>query len=180
MSFQQEEELQIRDLLLKLKVLTYGLIEERKRSEEFLSKIRDYEQSLKQKESENVVLTKENIDLQSKLLLERSKKTPNKKITTNVISELEEKTNKQEEKIKSLKQRLMEKEESFDQQNIKHQTMMVIKEEEISKLKEKIKKLEENPGKSSENGEKIAELTKKYNLEKDGRRRKEKNRRRIR
>ena len=155
MSFKKEEELQIRDLLLKLKVLTYGLIEERKRSQEFLSKARDYEKSLKQKELENVVLTKETIDLQSKLLLERSKKNPTKKIASNVITELEEKMNKQEEEIKSLSQRLMEKEEAFDQQNIKHQTILVLKDEEIAKLKEQMKKLEENPGGLSKDMDKL-------------------------
>ena len=60
---------------------------------------------------------------------------------SNIITQLEEKTNKQEEEIKSLSQRMMEKEEAFDQQNIKHQIMLVLRDEEIVKFKEKMKKL---------------------------------------
>ena len=63
---QEKEELQIRDLLMKLQVITYGLVEERKKSQEFLTRVREVEQSLRQKESENIVLTKANIDLQTK------------------------------------------------------------------------------------------------------------------
>ena len=172
---QEKEELQIRDLLMKLQVITYGLVEERKKSQEFLTRVREVEQSLRQKESENIVLTKANIDLQTKLSIECSKKAPNKKMATNILTELEEKTNKQEEEIKVLSQLLMEKEESFDQQNIKHQTVLVVKDGEISKLKkdlenmsEKIKKFEE--GKANievSNEEKIEKITNQYKAEKE-------------
>ena len=172
---QEKEELQIRDLLMKLQVITYGLVEERKKSQEFLTRVREVEQSLRQKESENIVLTKANIDLQTRLSIEYSKKSPNKKMATNLLTELEERTNKQEEEIKVLSQRLMEKEESFDQQNIKHQTVLVVKDGEISKLKkdlenmsEKIKKFEE--GKANievSNEEKIEKITNQYKAEKE-------------
>ena len=172
---QQREELQIRDLLLKLQVITYGLIEERKRSKEFLTRLREYENSIKQKESENNLLTKANIDLQSKLSLEYSKKTPNKRMSQNIFSDFEERIKKQEEEIKKLSQSLQEKEELFDQQNINHQTLIILKEEEISKLKkelenekEKLKKFGEDESKNRDDNEGIInKLTKQFHDEKN-------------
>ena len=169
----QKGELQIRDLLLRLKVITHGLVEERKKSKIFLERAKDFEQSLKQKENENTVLSKANIDLQSKLLLERSKKAPNKKGGNNAMDELLEKSNKLEDEIKALNQRLMEKEESADREFVIYQTKMVLKDEEITKLKndlekekEKYKKLEEDQA-TIDNEEKINEIYLQHNTEKD-------------
>ena len=137
----QKGELQIRDLLIKLQVITNGLIEERKRSQEFLSRLKVYDESLKQKESENLELTKAKIDLLSKLSIERSKKAPNKKgMATNVVADLEEKVNKQAEEIKNLNQQLMEKKESSDQENMKQSMMIAMKDNEINKLKQELEK----------------------------------------
>ena len=137
----QKGELQIRDLLIKLQVITNGLIEERKRSQEFLSRLKVYDESLKQKESENLELTKAKIDLLSKLSIERSKKAPNKKgMATNVVADLEEKVNKQAEEIKSLNQQLMENKESNDQENMKQNMMIAMKDNEINKLKQELEK----------------------------------------
>ena len=171
---QKKEELQIRDLLVKLQVITHGFIEERKKSQEFLSRLKNHEQSLKQKESENIVLTKANIDLQTKLSLETLKKAP-KKVTSNFVAELEEKSFKQEEEIKILSQRVSEKDETIDQLNIKLQTMIVVKDDEINKLKkdleeekEKLKTFQEDKTIiNNKNEEKINEITKKYDMEKD-------------
>ena len=43
---EQKGELQIKDLLLKLQVLTYGIIEERKKSQSYLQRIKEFEATL--------------------------------------------------------------------------------------------------------------------------------------
>ena len=73
MSEKPKEELKIKDLLIKLQVLTNGLIEERKKSQSYLDRIKEYEDSLQKKDSEIVELRKEKFDLKSKLTLEKSK-----------------------------------------------------------------------------------------------------------
>ena len=79
MAEKPKEELKIKDLLIKLQVLTNGLIEERKKSQGYLDRIKEYEESLQKKDAEIVELTKEKFDLKSKLTLERSKQAPAKK-----------------------------------------------------------------------------------------------------
>ncbi len=172
----QKGELQIRDLLIKLQVITNGLIEERKRSQEFLSRLKVYDESLKQKESENLELTKAKIDLLSKLSIERSKKAPNKKgMATNVVADLEEKVNKQAEEIKTLNQQLMENKESSDQENMKQNMMIAMKDNEINKLKQELEKeknknpdneLKKIKGENDELNKKINNLKNELNEEK--------------
>ena len=53
-----ERELQVRDLLLKLQVLTYGLLQERKKSQSYLDRIKELQDTLQKKETEVVDLTK--------------------------------------------------------------------------------------------------------------------------
>ena len=89
------------------------------------------------------------------------------------MDELLEKSNKLEDEIKALNQRLMEKEESADREFVIYQTKMVLKDEEITKLKndlekekEKYKKLEEDQA-TIDNEEKINEIYLQHNTEKD-------------
>ena len=65
-----DEELQIKDLLVKLQVLTYALIEERKKSQSYLDRISELQETLQKKETEIVELTKMKFHLQSQLSLE--------------------------------------------------------------------------------------------------------------
>ena len=132
---EQKGELQIKDLLLKLQVLTYGIIEERKKSQSYLQRIKEFEATLQKKDSEIVELTKAKFDLQSKLTLELSKKSLSKKndgyisslinkftekpADQGYVTELEEKINQLKFEVKDLTQRLMEEKETFDQQKIK-------------------------------------------------------------
>ena len=183
-------ELQIKDLLLKLHVLTYGIIEERKKSQTYLNRIKDIQDSLQKKETENVELTKSKFELQSKLSLELSKKSKTQKsdgyfkaimskirdkpVDQTYVTELEEKTNQQEFTIKDLNQRLMEAQENFDQQKIKFQTLLTMQTKEMTDLKKELeeeKKREKivekiKPVLDTESKEKLRIMTEKYNREK--------------
>ena len=190
MAEQQKEELKIKDLLIKLQVLTNGLIEERKKSQSYLDRIKEYEQSLQKKDAEIADLTREKFDLKSKLTLEKSKQAPNKKndsyfssflnkfmekpVDDSKVGKLEEKVNQQKYEIKDLTQRLMEEKESFDQQKIKFQTMITLQNQQMAELKKNLENSKKEKEKEVPNEElilshkeKIDSLNRKFNLEKD-------------
>ena len=190
MAEQKKEELKIKDLLIKLQVLTNGLIEERKKSQSYLDRIKEYEESLQKKDAEIAELTKEKFDLKSKLTLEKSKQGPNKKndsyfssfinkfmekpVDDSKVGKLEETINQQKYEIKDLTQRLMEEKESFDQQKIKFQTMITLQNQQMTELKKNLENSKKEKEKEVPNEElilshkeKIDSLNRKFNLEKD-------------
>ena len=181
-------EIQIKDLLFKLQVLTYGLIEERKKSKSYLVRIKEYQEIIQKKEAEIAELTKIKFNLQSQLTLELAKKTQNKKPDNYIsaifskirdrpadqtyVTELEEKINQQNYEIKDLTQRLMEAKENFDQQKIKLQTMITLQngqmtkvQKELEKEKEKVVEEKMKPVIDTESKEKLEALTNRLNKE---------------
>ena len=189
--------LKIKDLLIKLQILSNGLIEERKKSQSYLDRIKDYEESLGKKEAEILELTKEKCDLKTKLSIERSKQPPTKKNESyfssiinkimdkpedeSKIGKLEEKINELNLEIKDLNQKLMEHKEESDQDKIKYQTKITLKDQEIEKLKENLensKKMDVPKTESTpvpvpvqvqipSQQDKIEELKKRFNVERD-------------
>ena len=190
MSEQQKEELKIKDLLIKLQVLTNGLIDERKKSQSYLDRIKEYEESMQKKDSEIVELTKEKFDLKSKLTLEKTKQGEKKNdsyfssffkkpVDDSKVEKLKETINQLKYENKDLTQRLMEEKEQFDQQKIKFQTMITLQNQEMEKLKkesessqknkenEKIVENKNNELLIASHQEKIDSLNRKFNIEKD-------------
>ena len=167
MSEQKRGEITIKDLLIKLQVLSNGLIEERKKSQGYLNRIKEYEESTQKKDSEIVDLTKEKFELKSKLTLERSKTGGSNR---NEYTKLVEKFNQQKFEIKDLSQRVMEEKESYDQQKIKFQTMITLQDQQIAELKKNLQNVKTEVPKVevvSEEKEKMEALTRKFNLERD-------------
>lgn len=181
-----KEELKIKDLLIKLQVLTNGLIEERKKSQSYLDRIKEYEVSIQNKDSEIVELTKEKFDLKSKLTLEKSKQAPVKKnesyfsslfnkliekpVEDSKVTKLEQKINQQKFEIRDLTQRLMEEKESFDQQKIKFQTMITLQNQEMAKLKQNLQNTQREGPRIEDNSvhqEVIDSLKRQFNIERD-------------
>ena len=190
MSEQSKEELKVKDLLVKLQILTNGLLEERNKTKSYLDRIKEYEESLAKKDLEISDLTKEKFDLKSKLTLERSKRAGGKKNDTNYVEyfssffnakppddsktrELEEKINQQNYEIKDLTRRLMEEKESFDQQKIKFQTMLALQTQQMTEFKKKYDDLEKS--KNSDNTQN-SEKEKEEKLKEEKEREKEKER----
>ncbi len=189
MSEQPKEELKIKDLLIKLQVLSNGLIEERKKSQGYLDRIKEYEESMQKKDAEIVDLTKEKFDLKSKLTLERNKAASSNQKSDSIFSglfgskkpqddskvaKLEETISQQDLEIKDLSHKIMEEKESFDQQKIKFQTMITLQNQQIAELKknmENSKKENQNTAANEEiinsYKEKIDSLNRKFNLERD-------------
>lgn len=151
-------DIKIKDLLIKLQVLANGLVEERKKTQSYLNKIKEFEETLQKKETEIVDLNKEKQDLKTRLTLEKAKQNQPKeetfldniasKINPNSIGENEEKYkslketyNQQKFELKDLNQRLKEEMEQYDQQNMKLHTLTGIQEVELEKLNQQISQL---------------------------------------
>ena len=66
---QKKPELNIKDLTIKLQVLTNALVEERKKTQNYVTKIKEFEQMIAKKDNEIVNLNKQKFDLQSDLSL---------------------------------------------------------------------------------------------------------------
>ena len=196
MSENQNEDLKVKDLLIKLQILSNGLIDERKKSQSYLDRLKEYEESLEKKDLEIADLTKQKFELKSKLSLEKSKTFSGKnmdKFYSSVYNKkdsdgkkllkLEEKLNQQNFEIKDLTQRLMEERELFDQQKIQFQTMITIQNQQMMELKkkyenaekeEKEKKLKEEKEKEEKEKKLKEEKEKKEKEEKEEKDKKEK------
>ena len=204
MSEQPKEDPKVKDLLVKLQVLTNALLEERNKTKSYLSRLKEYEESLEKKDLEISDLTKEKFDLKSKLTLEKSRKNSgkrndkyfgsifNSKGTENMkVTDLQEKINQQNFEIRDLTQRLMEERESFDQQKIKFQTMLTIQSQQMAELKQKYENSENSKNTEKDEKEKLKkerekerererEREKERELEREKEREKEKERERER
>ena len=104
------EDEKTKDLLIKLQILTNGLIEERKKSQNYLDRIKELEKILQTKDNEIVLLSKAKFDLQADLTFERSKrdsKQGGKKFSKEMqIEQYEEIINEQGYKLRTINNQL--------------------------------------------------------------------------
>ena len=168
-----------RDLLIKLQILSNGLVEERKKSASYLQKIKELEQTLQQKENELVDLNKEKFDLKSALAIEKSKRAIKKEesggffsrrrgntVNLGKISEYEETINQLKFEIKDLTSRLMDEKENFDQQKIEFQTIITIQNQKMRELNDKIIKINEENNQLLKKQENVNLMLVKFDMEK--------------
>ena len=142
-----EEDEKTKDLLIKLQILTNGLIEERKKSQSYLDRIKELEKILQTKDNEIVSLSKAKFDLQADLTFERSKrdsKQGSKKFSKEMqIEQYEEIINEQGYKLRNINNQLINERENFEQQKTDFQTIIkaqTAKMEELKQLLEKERK----------------------------------------
>ena len=158
----------IKDLQIKLQVLSNGLIEERKKCQGYLAKIQDFENIIVSKDNEIMTVTKEKLDLESKLSVEKAENQQKKKDNTlskvvNTFFNSENINFDQFDRIKEinkqllrenkeLRQKFVEIHESKDQQDIKYATMLTLQDKEIQKVEDSITKIKkENEQLKNEN-----------------------------
>ena len=141
------EDEKTKDLLIKLQILTNGLIEERKKSQSYLDRIKELEKILQTKDNEIVSLSKAKFDLQADLTFERSKrdsKQGSKKFSKEMqIEKYEEIINEQGYKLRNINNQLINERENFEQQKTDFQTIIkaqTAKMEELKQLLEKERK----------------------------------------
>ena len=123
-------------------IFPWEIIEERKKSKNYLDKIKELEKMLEKKDNEVILLTKVKFDLQADLTFERSKKmtkAPNKKFTKEMqLEKYEEIINEQGFKLRNLNNQLINDKETFEQQKNDFQTMIKAQSEQIINLKQNL------------------------------------------
>ena len=140
-----EENSKMKDLLIKLQILTNGIVEERKKSKNYLDKIKELEKILQQKDNELVELTKQKFDLQASLTFEKSKQTTQtnkkKKGDETSINTYEQIINNQGAQLNEYKRKLKNKESDFNEQLERFRDLIKIRTDELAKEKEKYRNL---------------------------------------
>ena len=166
----EQENDKMKDLLIKLQILTNGLVEERKKSKNYLDKIKELEKILQQKDNEIVDLTKQKFELQANLTFERSKKvntnTKKKNIDENQINHYEEIINEQGFRLRELNNKLINEKESFSQQKEQFQLLIKQQSQQIVDLKQKFEKIDKENTELVKRQENINLMLKKFEEEK--------------
>jgi len=141
-----EENDKMKDLLIKLQILTNGLVEERKKSKNYLEKIKDLEKILQKKDNEIVDLTKQKFELQASLTFEKSKKSTNqnkkKKLDEAQLNEYEQIINNQGSKLNELNRQLKNEHDSFEIQKKQYQELIKLGTDQLEDLKKKFEKID--------------------------------------
>ena len=165
-----QENDKMKDLLIKLQILTNGLVEERKKTKNYLDKIKELEKILQQKDNEVVDLTKQKFELQANLTFERSKKvntnTKKKNIDENQINHYEEIINEQGFRLRELNNKLINEKESFSQQKEQFQLLIKQQSQQILDLKQKFEKIDKENTELVKRQENINLMLKKFEEEK--------------
>ena len=165
-----EENDKIKDLLIKLQILSNGLVEERKKSKNYLEKIKDLEKLLQQKDNEVVDLTKQKFDLQASLTFEKSKKqiktNKKKNIDENQINQYEEIINEQGFKLRNLNSQLENEKDTFEQQRKQFQILIKDQNQQLMDAKQKYEKIEKENIELLKQHEIINQMLKKFEIEK--------------
>jgi chromosome segregation ATPase len=146
----------LKDLLIKLQILTNALIEERKKSATYLEKIKDLEKLLQKKDNEVVELTKIKFDLQASLTFEKSKSQKSdiinkrKSIDDKQINQYEAIINEQGFRLKDLNCKLENEKKNCQQQIDQYKiflaeqnTKLIDFQKKYERANEEIKKLNE-------------------------------------
>ena len=158
-----------KDLLIKLQILTNGLLEERKKSKSYLEKIKDLEKLLQQKDNEVVTLTKQKFDLQASLTFEKSKKQTktNKKKTDESIDQYEEIINEQGFKLRELNCKLKNEKDAFEQQKKQFQIILKEQNQQLIDIKQKYEKVSKENKELTEKHQIINQMVKNFEKEKN-------------
>lgn len=149
-----EEQFNINDLTIKIQVLSKGLIDERQKSQNYLNKIKEFEEMISQKDLEIVTLNKEKFDLHTTLLAEQKldNKTKAEAAINDVVNKVfdinakeydefekvKETNNQLKAQRKDLTTKLVHAHELFDQQRMKFDTLITIQETQLISVRKAI------------------------------------------
>lgn len=167
-----EDNSKMKDLLIKLQILTNGIVEERKKSKNYLDKIKELEKILQQKDNELVELTKQKFDLQASLTFEKSKQptqtNKKKKGDETSINTYEQIINNQGAQLNEYKRKLKNKESDFNEQLERFRDLIKIRTDELAKEKEKYKKLFDEHQILLNNKNEVDKMLKNFEAERQG------------
>lgn len=149
----KKEASKINELITKINAVKTGLLDERKKSQNYLGKIKEFERALLDKDELIAEISKEKYRLETQLNFEKTKKTKNKssfmdrmfhkeKFSNEKLEKLKNENNKIREANRGLAHQIEEEKELYDQDKIKFQTALTVKAEELKKVHEKINALQ--------------------------------------
>ena len=173
----KKEENKIKELLTKINLVKTSLIEERKKTQNYLGRIKEFEKTLQDKDAQISEITKEKFQLEAQLNFEKNKKPVRKsgffdkifhkeKFSNEKLEELKAENQKIREASKNLSHQIEEEKELYDQDKIKFQTQLTVKTEQFKKLQEEIGKLQKKLSELMKENAEINEKKKKYDEEK--------------
>ena len=154
----QKKERNIKDLSIKLQILTSALVAEREKTANYVAKIKEFEQMIIKKETEITNANKAKFDVQSELstLTKKQKKDKtdvkldqvvntffNKdKINFNQFDNIKEENNAVKQEYKEYQRKFIEEHELREQQQMKFDTMIALQDQDIKNAQERINRLE--------------------------------------
>ena len=166
----QKKERNIKDLSIKLQILTSALVAEREKTANYVAKIKEFEQMIIKKETEITNANKAKFDMQSELstLTKKQKKDKtdvkldqvvntffNKdKINFNQFDNIKEENNAVKQEYKKYQRKFIEEHELREQQQMKFDTMIALQDQDIKNAQERINRLE-NEKKEQERNNKL-------------------------
>lgn len=179
---QKKPELNIKDLTIKLQVLTNALVEERKKTQNYVTKIKEFEQMIAKKDNEIVNLNKQKFDLQSDLSLAK-KNTKDKtdvklnqvvntffnkdNINFDLFDRVKEENSALKFEYKELQKRCIEEHENCDQQKIKFDTLVALQDQQIKEAEKKVEELEREKAEQIKSNLTIQNLVSQFDKEID-------------
>ena len=160
----QKKERNIKDLSIKLQILTSALVAEREKTANYVAKIKIFEQMIIKKETEITNANKAKFDMQSELstLTKKQKKDKtdvkldqvvntffNKdKINFNQFDNIKEENNAVKQEYKEYQRKFIEEHELREQQQMKFDTMIALQDQDIKNAQERINRLENEKNKN--------------------------------
>ena len=179
---QKKPELNIKDLTIKLQVLTNALVDERKKTQNYVTKIKKFEQMIAKKDNEIVNLNKQKFDLQSDLSLAK-KNTKDKtdvklnqvvntffnkdNINFDLFDRVKEENSALKFEYKELQKRCIEEHENCDQQKIKFDTLVALQDQQIKEAEKKVEELEREKAEQIKSNLTIQNLVSQFDKEID-------------
>ena len=151
-----KEEAQIKDLLNKLKILKNGVIEERKKSQGYLARMKEYEKVLQEKDNEIEVITKEKFQLDKELKAEKAKKSKKtfsfnsvmdkifhkEKFSKDKLNKIQEENDKLRSANKEMEIKIKDEESLYEQEKFKFQAQLTLKANQLKELQSELAQIE--------------------------------------
>ena len=151
-----KEEAQIKDLLNKLKILKNGVIEERKKSQGYLARMKEYEKVLQEKDNEIEVITKEKFQLDKELKAEKAKKSKKtfsfnsvmdkifhkEKFSKDKLNKIQEENDKLRSANKEMEIKIKDEENLYEQEKFKFQAQLTLKANQLKELQSELAQIE--------------------------------------
>lgn len=176
----KEEFKKIKELVFKISTIKKALIEERKNTSDFSSRIKEYENNIREKDLQIAAIKRESEQLEYQLNFEKTKKKSKKFTFNGVMDKIIHKEKYSKEKLDKLMEenqklktanrqmanKMEEEKELYLQDKIKFETELRLKGDTLSKIKEEIQVIQKENSKIQIVLQDINDKRQKYDIKK--------------